>query len=104
MQVPGVPQASGQQETYGGLPRGGALGRNVCVCVRERACVRIRDKRAQMGVHSLAWTQLGIAARGIFGSPIPPGGPARSHSSAPQALGTPQLLLGWGYICLMARC
>lgn len=55
----------------------------------------IRDKRDHVGAHSLAWTQLGIAARGTFGSLIPPWCPSWVPLlSPPKALGTPSWVGG----------
>lgn len=56
----------------------------------------VRDKRGHVGAHSLARTQLGIAARGASGSPIPPCWPSWIPQLSPSGPGDPQLFSGWG--------
>lgn len=84
----------------GGVVWGQRLGRKVHVsegtCREGVPRAGVRDKRAHVGAHSLARTQLSIAARGTFGSPIPPWWTSWVPQLSPPGPGYPQMLSGRG--------
>lgn len=83
-----------------GVTWGQRLGRTVCMLGGTHGegvpHTGVRDKRGHVTTHSLTWTQLSIAARGTFGSPIPPWWLSWFLQLSTPGPGDPQLLSGAG--------